>query len=65
MEIHFKSAHTKDVEDEVTPEVVSIAQRKLISLKKYLESPIRRRRYMWSSERRQSRIIRETCGVRR
>ena len=36
MEIHFKSAHTKDVEDEVTPEIISITQRKIISLKKYL-----------------------------
>jgi ribosomal subunit interface protein len=36
MEIHFKSAHTKDIEEEVTPPVISIAQRKLIALKKYL-----------------------------
>ena len=36
MEIHFKSAHTKDVADEVTPGVTSLAQRKLVALKKYL-----------------------------
>jgi ribosomal subunit interface protein len=36
MEIHFKSAHTKDVEEEVTPQVTAIAQRKLFALKKYL-----------------------------
>jgi len=36
MEIHFKSAHTKDVEDEVTPKITGLAQRKLIALKKYI-----------------------------
>ena len=36
MEIHFKSAHTKDVEEEVTPGVIAQAQRKIIALKKYL-----------------------------
>jgi ribosomal subunit interface protein len=36
MEIHFKSAHTKDVVDEVTPKVTAVAERKLVALKKYL-----------------------------
>ncbi len=36
MEIHFKSAHSEEAEKEVTPEVTSKAQRKLIALKKYL-----------------------------
>jgi ribosomal subunit interface protein len=36
MEIHFKSAHSTDVEKEVTSEVTSKTQRKLIALKKYL-----------------------------
>jgi ribosomal subunit interface protein len=36
MEIHFKTAHAKDVEQEVTEKVTSLAQRKLIALKKYL-----------------------------
>jgi ribosomal subunit interface protein len=34
MEIHFKSAQS--VENEVTPKITSIAQRKLTTLKKYL-----------------------------
>ena len=37
MEIHFKSAHTKDVEEEITPEITALAERKLIALKKYLK----------------------------
>ena len=37
MEIHFKSAHTKDVEDEVTPDVIAITERKLVALKKYVK----------------------------
>ena len=36
MEIHFKSAHTKDVEDEITSDVTAHAERKLVLLKKYL-----------------------------
>ena len=36
MEIHFKSAHTADVEKEVTLEITSKTQRKLLALKKYL-----------------------------
>jgi len=36
MEIHFKTAHAPDVEREVTEDITSLAQRKLIALKKYL-----------------------------
>jgi ribosomal subunit interface protein len=36
MEIHFKSDHTKEVEQEVTRKVIAVAERKLAGLKKYL-----------------------------
>jgi ribosomal subunit interface protein len=36
MEIHFKSAHTEEIEKEITSLVTDIAQRKLTALKKYL-----------------------------
>ena len=36
MEIHFKSSHIKDAQDEITPEITAFAERKLIALKKYL-----------------------------
>jgi ribosomal subunit interface protein len=36
MEIHFKSAHTKDIAEEVTQKVTEAAQRKISRLQKYL-----------------------------
>ncbi len=36
MEIHFKTAHAEEVEKEVTEQVITLTQRKLIALKKYL-----------------------------
>jgi ribosome-associated translation inhibitor RaiA len=36
MEIHFKRAHTQDVEDECTPKLLDQLQNKLMALEKFL-----------------------------